>query len=97
MSETEEIIRIAAKGDGITASGRFAWGAAPGDLLLPDGTLERGGDMRGEAACGESGGGEPCRFPVEPDTRAGRRKRLRTRRQPAGDGAGKDVSRAGDG
>ena len=42
MSETEEIIRIAAKGDGITASGRFAWGAAPGDLLLPDGTLERG-------------------------------------------------------
>ena len=38
----EEIIRIAAKGDGITASGRFAWGAAPGDLLLADGTLEPG-------------------------------------------------------
>ncbi|RZK03873.1 MAG: class I SAM-dependent RNA methyltransferase [Novosphingobium sp.] len=42
MSEIEEIIRIAAKGDGVTASGRFAWGAAPGDRLLPDGTLERG-------------------------------------------------------
>ncbi|MBV1686962.1 class I SAM-dependent RNA methyltransferase [Novosphingobium sp. G106] len=42
MSESEEIIRIAAKGDGITASGRFAWGAAPGDLLLADGTLQRG-------------------------------------------------------
>jgi 23S rRNA (uracil1939-C5)-methyltransferase len=42
VSETEEIIRIAAKGDGITASGRFAWGAAPGDLLLADGTLQRG-------------------------------------------------------
>ena len=42
MSEGEEIIRTAAKGDGITASGRFAAGAAPGDLLLPDGTLERG-------------------------------------------------------
>ena len=42
MSETEEIIRIAAKGDGITASGRFAWGAAPGDLLLADDTLEWG-------------------------------------------------------
>lgn len=40
--KTEEIIRIAAKGDGITASGRFAWGAAPGDLLLPDGTLQPG-------------------------------------------------------
>lgn len=38
----EEILRIAAKGDGVTASGRFAWGAAPGDLLLPDGTLEWG-------------------------------------------------------
>lgn len=36
---SEEIIRIAAKGDGITASGRFVWGAAPGDLLLADGTL----------------------------------------------------------
>ena len=34
--------RIAAKGDGVTASGRFAWGAAPGDLLLADGTLQPG-------------------------------------------------------
>lgn len=42
MSTSEEIIRIAAKGDGVTASGRFAWGAAPGDLLLEDGTLEWG-------------------------------------------------------
>ncbi|MEQ1498497.1 MAG: class I SAM-dependent RNA methyltransferase [Novosphingobium sp.] len=38
----EPIIRIAAKGDGITASGRFAWGAAPGDLLAEDGSLEWG-------------------------------------------------------
>ena len=42
MSEPEKIIRIAAKGDGITASGRFAWGAAPGDLLAEDGSLEWG-------------------------------------------------------
>ena len=42
LFEPEEIIRIAAKGDGVTASGRFAWGAAPGDRLLPDGTLEWG-------------------------------------------------------
>jgi 23S rRNA (uracil1939-C5)-methyltransferase len=38
----EEIVRIAAKGDGVTASGRFAWGAAPGDVLLADGTLRPG-------------------------------------------------------
>ena len=42
MSQDEEIIRIAAKGDGVTASGRFAWGAAPGDLLLADGSIEPG-------------------------------------------------------
>ncbi|WP_323982118.1 class I SAM-dependent RNA methyltransferase [Novosphingobium aureum] len=43
MSEqSEEILRIASKGDGVTASGRFAWGAAPGDVLLADGTLEWG-------------------------------------------------------
>ncbi|MCJ2186043.1 class I SAM-dependent RNA methyltransferase [Novosphingobium beihaiensis] len=40
--ESEEILRIASKGDGVTASGRFAWGAAPGDLLHGDGTLEWG-------------------------------------------------------
>lgn len=38
----EPIIRIAAKGDGVTASGRFAWGTAPGDLLHADGRIERG-------------------------------------------------------
>lgn len=42
MSEGEPILRIAAKGDGVTASNRFVSGAAPGDLLLADGTLEHG-------------------------------------------------------
>ncbi|KPL67474.1 RNA methyltransferase [Erythrobacter sp. SG61-1L] len=42
MTETEEIIRIAAKGDGITESGRHSPFAAPGDLLHIDGTLEHG-------------------------------------------------------
>ncbi|MCZ8324181.1 MAG: class I SAM-dependent RNA methyltransferase [Sphingomonadaceae bacterium] len=42
MSDSESIIRIAAKGDGVTASGRFAWGTAPGDLLHADGSVERG-------------------------------------------------------
>ena len=39
---SEPIIRIAAKGDGITASGRFAWGVAPGDLLGEDGSVTWG-------------------------------------------------------
>lgn len=42
MSESETILRIAAKGDGITASGRHVAGAAPGDVWLADGTLEAG-------------------------------------------------------
>jgi 23S rRNA (uracil1939-C5)-methyltransferase len=42
VTQPEEIIRIAAKGDGITASGRFAWGVAPGDLLHEDGRIEPG-------------------------------------------------------
>ncbi|MEQ1495335.1 MAG: class I SAM-dependent RNA methyltransferase [Novosphingobium sp.] len=39
---SEPIIRIAAKGDGITSSGRFAWGVAPGDLLGEDGSVTWG-------------------------------------------------------
>lgn len=39
---SEPIIRIAARGDGVTASGRHAALAAPGDLLLEDGTVQPG-------------------------------------------------------
>src|SRR5690606_21988016 len=42
VSADEEIVRVAAKGDGVTASGRHAPFAAPGDLLHADGTLEPG-------------------------------------------------------
>jgi 23S rRNA (uracil1939-C5)-methyltransferase len=42
VTDGEEILRIAAKGDGVTESGRFAWGAAPGDRLLDDETLQWG-------------------------------------------------------
>ena len=38
----EPILRVAAKGDGVTASGRHVALAAPGDLLLVDGTLAPG-------------------------------------------------------
>ena len=39
---SEPIVRIAARGDGVTASGRYIPFAVPGDRLLDDGTLERG-------------------------------------------------------
>ena len=42
MSASEEIVRVAAKGDGVTASGRHAALVAPGDLLHADGTVEPG-------------------------------------------------------
>ena len=42
MTDTSEIIRIAAKGDGVTADGRHVPMAAPGDTILPDGTLKHG-------------------------------------------------------
>jgi 23S rRNA (uracil1939-C5)-methyltransferase len=38
----EEIVRIAARGDGVTASGRHVPFAVPGDRLLPDDTIEPG-------------------------------------------------------
>ena len=42
MSQAETVLRVAAKGDGVTASGRHVPLAAPGDVVLPDGTLEFG-------------------------------------------------------
>lgn len=42
MSDGETILRVAAKGDGVTAAGRHVPGSAPGDLLLADGTLQHG-------------------------------------------------------
>jgi len=42
VSQGERIVRIAAKGDGVTESGKHVPSAAPGDLVLPDGSLETG-------------------------------------------------------
>ena len=42
MSETSEIVRIAARGDGVTADGQHVAGGVPGDVLRADGTLEHG-------------------------------------------------------
>ncbi|MBC7158596.1 MAG: class I SAM-dependent RNA methyltransferase [Porphyrobacter sp.] len=53
MSVSEEgtaILRVAAKGDGITADGRHVPLAAPGDRLLADGTV-RPGPHRAAAPC----------------------------------------------
>ncbi|MXO90407.1 class I SAM-dependent RNA methyltransferase [Pontixanthobacter aquaemixtae] len=42
MNTASEIIRIAAKGDGLSADGRHVAGAVPGDVLQSDGTLKHG-------------------------------------------------------
>ncbi|KUO54771.1 MAG: RNA methyltransferase [Sphingomonadales bacterium BRH_c42] len=42
MSEAGRIIRIAARGDGVTGDGRHVAGVAPGDILRADGTIEHG-------------------------------------------------------
>ncbi|MCA1652919.1 MAG: class I SAM-dependent RNA methyltransferase [Sphingomicrobium sp.] len=39
---SEAIVRIAGRGDGVTASGRHIALAAPGDTVFPDGTIEAG-------------------------------------------------------
>lgn len=47
---TETILRVAAKGDGVTETGRHFARAAPGDTVLADGTLEHG-PHHAEPAC----------------------------------------------
>lgn len=42
MTGAAEIVRVAARGEGVTADGRFVAFAAPGDRLLADGTIEPG-------------------------------------------------------
>lgn len=42
MTDSDLIIRVAAKGDGVTADGRHAALAAPGDWLRADGSVEPG-------------------------------------------------------
>ena len=42
MSISEPIIRLAAKGDGVTASGRHVAGAVPGDHVDADGAITPG-------------------------------------------------------
>lgn len=42
MTKVNEIIRVAARGDGVTADGRYVAHAAPGDILDPSGGLIHG-------------------------------------------------------
>ena len=42
MPDAEKIVRIAAKGDGVTESGKHVPGGVPGDVLLADGSLASG-------------------------------------------------------
>ena len=42
MSESKTILRVAAKGDGVSADGSHFAGTAPGDIIAPDGSIMRG-------------------------------------------------------
>lgn len=42
MSESKTILRVAAKGDGVSADGSHFAGTAPGDVVAPDGSIQRG-------------------------------------------------------
>jgi len=42
VSTSETVIRLAAKGDGVTASGRHVAGTAPGDLVDESGAITPG-------------------------------------------------------
>lgn len=58
MTDPELVVRIAAKGDGVTADGRFLAGAVPGDRVDRDGSIIRGPNHI-DAACrhfGKCGG-----------------------------------------
>ena len=55
------IIRLAAKGDGMTADGRFLAGTAPGDVVREDGSVEPGPN-RVAAACKHFGACGGCQL-----------------------------------
>ncbi|GGC23608.1 putative RNA methyltransferase [Novosphingobium marinum] len=58
MTDSGTIVRVAARGDGVTGDGRHVPGAAPGDVLEADGSL-RHGPHHAEAPCrhfGKCGG-----------------------------------------
>ncbi|MGB3378761.1 MAG: class I SAM-dependent RNA methyltransferase [Allopontixanthobacter sediminis] len=42
MNESKVILRVAAKGDGVSADGSHFAGTAPGDIIAPDGSVQRG-------------------------------------------------------
>ncbi|AKM07419.1 class I SAM-dependent RNA methyltransferase [Pelagerythrobacter marensis] len=61
MTETNEILRIAAKGDGVTVDGRHVPFAAPGDVLQADGTIAPG-PHRAQPPCRHFGACGGCQL-----------------------------------
>jgi len=61
MSAGEDIVRVAAKGDGVTASGRHVPLTAPGDRVRADGTIEFG-VQHATAACSHFGACGGCQL-----------------------------------
>jgi len=61
VSESKIILRVAAKGDGVSADGSHFAGTAPGDLAAPDGTITRGPHFV-EAPCQHFGNCGGCQL-----------------------------------
>lgn len=66
QSTSTPILRLAARGDGVTADGRHVPGALPGDALSPDGELIRG-PLHQPPACRHYGDCGGCQLQHAPD------------------------------
>lgn len=87
MSGVEEIIRLAARGDGVTASGRHVAGVAPGDRIDADGTITRGPNHI-DAACRHYGRCGGCQLQHVDDAALAEFVRARVANALAGQGLG---------
>ena len=61
MTDPETIVRLAAKGDGVTQSGRHVKGAVPGDVINSEGAIEAG-PHRAEPPCQHFGACGGCQL-----------------------------------
>lgn len=67
VAEGSPVVRLAARGDGVTADRRFVPGAVPGDIVGPDGDI-RPGPCRQTPVCRHFGSCGGCQLQHVPDS-----------------------------